>query len=64
MERRGRGRVIVVTEWEGERKGENKLVLVRQMSVCNETVSLVKSFSVRRASMHGDVLPMVWSFSW
>ena len=29
MERRGKGQVMVVTEWEGERKGVNKFVLVR-----------------------------------
>ena len=29
QERWGRGLVMVVTEWEGERKGEKKFVLVR-----------------------------------
>ena len=29
MERNGRGWVMVVTEWEGEQRGEKKFVLVR-----------------------------------
>ena len=33
IERMGRGWVMVVTEWEGERKGEKKLVLVRYSCV-------------------------------
>ena len=50
MEKRGRGRVMVVTEWEGERKGENKFVLVRhRCTVCMpfHFMSCSKNLSIR-----------------